>query len=142
MSGFLIDTNIISEYNRPAGPNQGVESWLAGVEPDAQYISVLTLAELRKGIELLQPGKRRRELTAWYSHDLEEWFSGRVLPVDRRVAESWATLTSRLLRRGRPLPAIDSLIAATAIAHDLAIVTRNVRDYADSGVETVNPWVS
>ena len=139
MSGFLVDTNVLSEYNRPSGPDAGVKRWLEATNRAAQFISVITLAEIQKGIELLAEGKRRAELERWLKTDLEEWFSGRVLPVDRQVAARWASLTAAGIRLGRPLPTVDSLIAATALVHDLTIVTRNTRDFAVIGVMTLNP---
>ncbi|HEV2690945.1 MAG TPA: type II toxin-antitoxin system VapC family toxin [Bryobacteraceae bacterium] len=103
-------------------------------------MSVITLAEIQKGIELLAEGKRRTQLEDWLAQDLEAWFSGRVLPVDRQVATRWASLVAHGARSGRPLPAVDSLIAATALAHDLTIVTRNTGDFEGIGATTVNPW--
>src|SRR6266851_5473200 len=140
MSGFLIDTNVLSEYNRPGGPHAGVKRWLETTDRLSQYVSVITLAEVQKGIELLAEGKRRVQLEQWLKQDLEAWFSGRVLPVDRQVAARWASLVAQGVRAGRPLPAVDSLIAATALAHDLALVTRNVRDFEGIGANTLNPW--
>jgi predicted nucleic acid-binding protein len=140
MTGFLIDTNVLSEYNRPGGPDAGVKQWLEKTDRQTQHVSVITLAEIQKGIELLGPGKRRAQLEEWLERDLEAWFSGRVLPVDRRVAARWASLLAQATRTGRPLPAIDSLIAATALAHELTIVTRNTKDFEGIGAHTVNPW--
>jgi predicted nucleic acid-binding protein len=140
MNGFLIDTNILSEYNRPGVPNAGVKRWLETTARELQHVSVITLAEIQKGIELLDEGKRRSQLEQWLTQDLEAWFTGRVLPVDRQVSRRWAALVAQGMRRGRPLPTIDSLIAATAIAHGLTIVTRNVRDFESTGAATLNPW--
>jgi predicted nucleic acid-binding protein len=103
-------------------------------------VSVITLAEIQKGIELLAAGKRRSGLEVWLRQDLEAWFDGRVLPVDRRVAARWASLVAQGVRTGRPLPTVDSLIAATALAHELTIVSRNTKDFEGVGVVTVNPW--
>src|SRR5271156_2043131 len=114
MSGFLIDTNVLSEYNRPGGPDAGVKRWLETTDRQSQQVSVITLAEIQKGIELLAEGKRRAQLEQWLTQELEEWFSGRILPVDRRVAMRWALPVAEGVRIGRPLPAVDSLIAATA----------------------------
>ena len=86
MTGFLIDTNVLSEYNRPGGPNAGVKRWLETTARPSQYASVITLAEIQKGIELLAEGKRRAQLEQWLKQELEAWFSGRVLSVDRQVA--------------------------------------------------------
>jgi toxin FitB len=140
MSGFLIDTNVLSEYNRPGGPDAGVKRWLEATDRQSQYVSVITLAEIQKGIELLAAGRRRAQLEEWLRQDLEAWFSGRVLPVDRQVAARWASLVAQGSRSGRPLPTVDSLIAATALAYDLIIVTRNARDFEGSGAAIVNPW--
>ena len=140
MNGFLIDTNVLSEYNRAGGPNAGVKHWLETTARELQHVSVITLAEIQKGIELLDESKRRNQLEQWLTQDLEAWFSGRVLYVDRQVSRRWASLVAQGVRRGKPLPTVDSLIAATALAHDLAIVTRNVRDFESTGAATLNPW--
>jgi predicted nucleic acid-binding protein len=103
-------------------------------------VSVITLAEIQQGIELLAEGKRRAQLEEWLKQDLEAWFSGRILPVDRRVAARWASLVAQGARTGMPLPTVDSLIAATALAYDLTIVTRNTRDFEGVGATIVNPW--
>ena len=142
MSGFLIDTNVLSEYNRPGGPDAGVKRWLETTDRQSQHVSVITLAEIQKGIEMLAEGKRRFQLEQWLKHDLEAWFSGRILPVDREVAGRWASLVVQGARAGRPLPTVDSLIAATALAYDLAIVTRNTRDFEGTGATLINPWVA
>ena len=140
MSGFLIDTNVLSEYNRPGGPDAGVKRWLETTERQSQYVSVITLAEIQMGIELLAEGKRRLQLEQWLKQDLEVWFSARILPVDREVAGRWASLVAQRARAGRPLPTVDSLIAATALAYDLTMVTRNTRDFEGIGTTLINPW--
>jgi len=142
MSGFLIDTNVLSEYNRPGGPDAGVKRWLETTDRQFQHVSVITLAEIQKGIELLAEGKRRVQLEQWLKQDLEAWFSGRILPVDRQVAGRWASLVAQGARAGRHLPTVDSLIAATALAHGLTIVTRNTRDFDGIGATIINPWES
>ena len=140
MNGFLIDTNVLSEYNRPGSPNVGVKRWLETTDRESQYVSVITLAEIQKGIELLVEGKRRSQLRQWLEQDLEAWFSGRILPVDRHVAGRWAALLAAGARTGRSLPSVDSLIAATALVYDLTIVTRNIRDFEGIGAKIFNPW--
>ena len=112
MNGFLIDTNVLSEYSRPDGPDVRVRAWLETAPRELQYVSVINLAEIKKGIELLAEGRRRRELQNWLANELEDWFSGHILPVDRRVADCWAQLAAGGIKIGRPLPTIDSLIAA------------------------------
>jgi predicted nucleic acid-binding protein len=141
MSGFLIDTNVLSEYNRPGGPDAGVKRWLETTDRQSQHVSIITLAEIQKGIELLSEGKRRAQLEQWLAQDLEAWFAGRVLTVDRQVAMRWASVVAQGSRAGRPLPTVDSLIGATALAYDLVIVTRNTRDFEGIGAATINPWV-
>ena len=142
MSGFLIDTNVLSEYNRPGSPDAGVRRWLETMDRQSQHVSIITLAEIQKGIELLAEGKRRAQLEQWLTQDLEAWFSGRVLPVDRQVAMRWASLVAQGSRTGRPLPTVDSLIAATALAHGLTIVTRNTKDFEGIGATIINPWAA
>ena len=142
MNGFLIDTNVLSEYNRMGAPNAGVKRWLETTDRQTQHVSVITLAEIQKGTELLAEGKKRAQLEAWLRHDLEAWFSSRILPVDRLVASRWASLVAQGSRAGRPLPTVDSLIAATALFHDLIIVTRNTKDFEGIGATTINPWES
>lgn len=139
--GFLIDTKVLSEFNKPVGrPDIGVLQWLETTPRDLQFLSVITVAEVQKGIGLLAEGKRRQQLQQWLSADLEDWFSGRVLPIDRPVADRWASLLIHCIGKGRPLPSLDSLLAATALTHDLVMVTRNVNDFDGTGVKTLNPW--
>jgi predicted nucleic acid-binding protein len=128
MNGFLVDTNVVSEFNRRGVPDPGVRRWLEAADPEFLYVSVLTLGEIRLGIELLQPGERRNRLEWWLAHDLLEWFEGRILPVDEAVAG--------------PLSMVDALLAATALRHDLTVVSRNVGDFAIDGLKVVNPWES
>ncbi|MCE5312339.1 MAG: type II toxin-antitoxin system VapC family toxin [Nitrospiraceae bacterium] len=134
---YLIDTNVVSETVRKQ-PNKSVIKWLETVPPEALFISVLTLGEIRKGIEGILDKKRREKLRIWLEHDLSEWFDGRVLPVDIDVADRWGRL---IAEAGRPVPAIDSLLAATAIHHELRLVTRNASDFEFQGLEVINPWV-
>jgi hypothetical protein len=136
---YLLDTTAVSEALKPR-PDPGVASWLEEVDEDRTYLSVLTIGELRRGVERLAPGRRQQRLAAWLDNELPDRFEGRVLPVEDRVANAWGRLTARLLRRGRPVDEIDMLIAATAECHELQVVTRNVADFAPTGVTVVNPW--
>jgi hypothetical protein len=140
MRGYLIDTNVVSEYNRAQLPHAGVVKWLDTTPEVSQYVSVLTLAEIEQGILRKEDGKRRRDLQRWFDEDRPGTFCGRILAFDARVASCWAHLTASLLDEGRPLPTLDSQIAATALAHDLVLVTRNVKDYAGTGLAVLNPW--
>jgi predicted nucleic acid-binding protein len=104
------------------------------------YLSVITIGEITKGIEKLPKSKRKQELHAWLKEDLLARFGGKIIPIDNDVIAEWGSLTAKLELAGKTMPAIDSLIAATALAHTSVLVTRNVEDFEDSGVEIVNPW--
>jgi toxin FitB len=140
MSRFLLDTNILSEFNRRGDPNPLVKQWLEAADTGSLYASVLTLAEIRFGVELLPPGKRRTQLEEWLDRELPAWFDGRVLPVDRSIADRWGVLRAQAQTKGRPLSVVDGLLAATALQLGLTIVSRNVSDFAAVGVAVVNPW--
>ncbi len=140
MSGYLLDTNVVSEFKRRGEPDAHVRDWLRATDPDLLWASVLSFGEIRKGIERLAAGKRRTELEAWLARDLAQWFEERLLPITKSIAERWGALSARALDKGAPLPNIDGLIAATALEHDLTLVTRNVKDFASLEVALVNPW--
>lgn len=133
---YLLDTNVLSELRRKS-PNAGVVEWFTQRPASTLYLSVLTLGELRKGIEGLADTKRRMALTDWLETDLQSFFAGRILGIDAQVADRWGRLVAAA---GRPLPAIDSLLGATAAQHGLSLVTRNERDFAGLGLEVINPW--
>ena len=133
---YLIDTNAISELLR-ARPERRVTEWFDRAAPESLHISVLSLGELRKGVESLPAGARRERIGAWLEVELPAWFEDRVLPIDAGVADLWGRLLGRI---GRPVAAVDSLIAATALKHRLRLVTRNVEDFRFSGLEVVDPW--
>jgi predicted nucleic acid-binding protein len=133
---YLLDTNVISELVRPR-PQAAVLDWFADTPNEALFLSVLTLGEIRKGVEKLNDAPRREKLRVWLEHDLRDWFGARILPVDAAVADRWGRL---LAEAGRPLPSIDSLLAATALHHELRLVSRNARDFAYPGLVVVNPW--
>lgn len=133
---YLLDTNVLSELWRKT-PHPGVVDWVASKSAASLYLSVLTLGELRKGIEGLADASRRQTLVDWLENELPHFFAGRLLPIDLAVADRWGRL---LAAAGRPLPAIDSLLGATAAQHGLRMVTRNTRDFAALGVEVINPW--
>ena len=139
MSGFLLDTNIPSELVRPQ-PEPKLKTWVAAQDLGTLSISAVSFGELRKGIVLLSPGKRRAELETWMEKDLSLLFFGRILPVTRSVAERWGVLEAQRQLAGRPLNVPDGQIAATALEHNLTVVTRNVKDFADLGVKIFNPW--
>ena len=136
---FLLDTNVVSEWVRPR-PDTGVVAWLAEADEDRVFISVVTLAELRYGIERLTAGQRRRRLDEWLEDELPLRFEGRVLPIDAAIADAWGRLTASREARGRPIAVADAFIAATAEVHGLALVTRNVSDFEATVKAVVNPW--
>ena len=133
---YLLDTNVISELVRPK-PAKIVLAWFENIPSDALHISVLTLGEIRKGVEQMPDGARREKLRLWLEHDLADWFESRILPVDTPIADRWGRLIAQM---GRPLSSIDSLLAATALHHELRIVTRNQKDFDYPGLEVINPW--
>ncbi len=132
---WLLDTNVISELARPV-PNPVVAQWLTAHE-DELFLSVLTLGEIQKGISSLVDSRRRRRLANWLEREIRPWFAGHLLPVDERVAVRWGRLQAQARQ---PLPAIDSLIAATALEHGLVLATRYTQDMARTGVSLFNPW--
>lgn len=135
---YLIDTNVLSELRRKS-PDPGVVSWFSQRPPTTLHLSVLTLGEIRKGIEGVGDEVRKQTLIDWLETDLPTFFTGRILDVNGAVADRWGRLVAAA---GRPLPTIDSLLAATALEHDLVLVTRNTKDFAGLPVEVFNPWTS
>ncbi|MBC7953282.1 MAG: type II toxin-antitoxin system VapC family toxin [Rhodospirillaceae bacterium] len=133
---YLVDTCALSELIKPAPAPQVVE-WFETVPQEALFVSALTLGEIRRGAEKLPDGRRRSQIIAWLEIELPDWFGERVLPIDAAVADEWGRLTARVKQ---PLPAIDGLIAATAMKYRLTVVTRNVSDFAAASVEVLNPW--
>jgi len=138
---FLLDTNVISEWVRPR-PNPDVVAWLASVDEDRVFISAVTLAELRYGVERMPAGKRRHSLDAWLRDELPMRFDGRILSVDSVIADAWGKVVARSEARGRPIGAIDAFIAATAEAHGMTLVTRNASDFEASLDAISNPWAA
>jgi predicted nucleic acid-binding protein len=135
----LLDTCVLSELVTKQ-PNPQVVDFVDGLDPDDTYLGVIKVGEIVKGIEKLPNSQRRKELHAWLKEDLLARFQGKIIPIDEEVMVGWGILTARAEAAGKPMPAIDSLIAATAQAHGLALVTRNGQDFIASGVEIVNPW--
>ena len=133
---YLLDTNVVSEVVR-ARPSPDVVRWLRDVPDEALHLSVLSLGELRHGAERIGDGRRKEKLRLWIEQDVPAWFEERLLPISAAVADRWGRLLAEMRR---PVPAIDSLLAATAITHGLRLVTRNERDFAFPGLEVLNPW--
>ena len=133
---YLLDTNIISELKRPK-PNQQVLDWFSTVPKESLYLSVMTLGEIRKGINKLPEGQKKQALSSWLEKEIPLWFDSRLLAIDTGVADYWGQLQAQMTR---PLPAIDSLIGATALYHDLCLVTRNVNDFDYPSLNLLNLW--
>ncbi len=136
MNKYLIDTNVISEVKR-SQPNTQVLAWFATVEDESLYLSVLSLGEIRKGVEKLPDSPRKDNLRHWLECELPEWFEERLLPIDADIADVWGNLQATL---NRPLPPIDSLLAATALHHELCLVTRNIKHFIYPNLAVINPW--
>lgn len=138
---MLLDTNVVSELGR-AGGSVAVKAAIRAVDETDLFVSVLTLGEIRQGIEQLpEASERRMRLAAWLS-ELRRTYADRVLPIDSAVCEVWGAMNARLRKVGRPVPAVDSLLAATALTHGLTIATRNLQDFAATGVGLFDPWNS
>jgi predicted nucleic acid-binding protein len=120
-------------------PDRRVAEWITSIDEEFLFLSVLTLGEIRKGLEALPRVKRRAGLEAWLA-DLKIRFAGRLLPIDDAVADRWGVLAAQARREGKTLSVIDGLLGATALHFDLTIVTRNVSDFSVGQVPTINPW--
>jgi predicted nucleic acid-binding protein len=136
---YLLDTCVISELVARQ-PNPKVIDWVDGIDPDSTYLSVITLGEIRKGIEKLPNSRRRETLQVWLTQDLLARFNGRILSIEIKVALTWGQLTGALEARGKRMAAMDSLLAATASYYHCSLVTRNVDDFQHAGIAMVNPW--
>ncbi|NTU64757.1 MAG: type II toxin-antitoxin system VapC family toxin [Chloroflexi bacterium] len=136
---YLLDTCVISELVAKQ-PQPSVIEFVDALDPDDVYLSVITIGEIVKGIEKLPKSKRKQELLTWLKEDLLIRFDGKMMALDTEVLVEWGMLAARLESSGRTMPAIDSLIAATVLAQQATLVTRNVADFAGAGVNIVNPW--
>jgi predicted nucleic acid-binding protein len=141
MSGFLLDTNCISEPLR-ARPDPRVLAWLQTANENQLFLSVLTIGEIRRGIALLPQGQRRTRFETWLDLELRPRFAERLLPVSHVIADRWGLLDAEMRLKGRTVAAIDGLLAATALHHGLTVVSRNVADFSQAPVPLLNPWES
>ena len=136
---YILDTNVISELISTQ-PNPDVMEWIEAVDPDAVYLSVITVGELKKGIAKLQASQRKTALEDWLKNDLLIRFQDHLLPIDIDVILTWGSLIANMEAIGKPIPAINSLLAATAAQSEYTLVTRNVRDFEHTGILLFNPW--
>lgn len=141
MSGFLLDTNVISELVR-FRPDPRVTRWIENTDEALLHLSVLTLGEIRKGIALLADGRRRVSLESWLAHDLSIRFAGRILDIDTATADRWGRLSAAAKNVGRPLGVIDGLLAATAIQRDMTLASRDESYSTIASLALFNPWES
>jgi toxin FitB len=136
---FLLDTNVVSEWVKPR-PDPGVVAWCASIDEDRTFISVVTLAELRHGIERLPIGRRRLRLEEWLEHELLSRFDGRILSIDVAIGDAWGKVVARADKTGQPANTMDAFLAATAELHQLTVVTRNIGDFRKLTNSVINPW--
>jgi len=136
---FLLDTCVISELIKP-NPNANVVAWVSENNEDSMYLSVLTFGEIAKGIEKAPSATKKKALQSWVENDLKERFKHKIIDLDMTVATTWGQMQGKAELAGKPMPTIDGLIAATGIAYDCIVVTRNISDMEQSGVDLVNPW--
>ena len=136
---FLLDTCFLAELIKPQ-PSPPVTDWLSATEDHLLFISVLTLGEIQKGISRLPDSAKRRRLQTWLDAEVPQRFEDRCLPVTAAVALRWGQVQGEAYLKGRPVPVLDGLIAATALVHDLTIVTRNTTDMTECGARVLNPW--
>ena len=136
---YLLDTCVVSELASKR-PNPAVVRWVDAVDEDDLCLSVLAIGEIRKGIAKLPDSDRRNGLLQWLQDELLPRFAARIVPLDVEALLVWGELTAGLELKGRPMPAVDSLLAASALSGGFTLVTRNEADFADSGVRLLNPW--
>jgi len=139
VSGYLLDTNVISELTK-VRPEAKVISWIQSSSEELLYLSVLTIGEIRKGIDSLPRSNKRALLESWLANDLVLRFAGRILDVSLDIAERWGLISAQAKIAGTPLAVVDGLMAATALHHNLTLVTRNIKDVHVAGINTLNPW--
>ncbi len=138
---LLLDTNVLSEVTKPS-PDEGVLRWIHALDEDRTFISIVSIAVIRRGIALMDSGRKREALGEWLANDLPQRFENRIIPVEGPVALAWGDLMALAKRSGRGLASMDGLIAATAVAHRLTLATRNTKDFEGFGVDIFNPWTA
>lgn len=137
---YILDTNVVSELVAREA-DQKVVNWVDSIDSESVFLSVITIGELKKGIEKLPDSKRKKTLESWLEEDLLVRFRGRILPLDIPVLLTWGRLVTSLEKEGKPLPAIDSLLAATAAQTGFTLVTRNTGHFDPAGISVFDPWI-
>ncbi|MBX3052323.1 MAG: type II toxin-antitoxin system VapC family toxin [Caldilineaceae bacterium] len=136
---YLLDTNVISEFTKNQ-PDSALIGWFRQHQNDELFLSVVTIGEIQQGIARLPASQKQRDLDSWLNQSLLMAYADRILPIDTAVVMQWGTLTARLLGTGAKIPVMDGLIAATAVRHNLTLMTRNIADFVNTGLPLVNPW--
>ena len=136
---YILDTNVVSELVAQ-NPDHHVIQWVESVDPESLFLSVITIGEIKKGVEKLSSSKRKKNLIAWLEQDLLVRFREHILPIDTSVVMTWGRLLAELEKSGKPMHAIDSLLAATASDLGYTLVTRNITDFEDASIRLLNPW--
>lgn len=138
---YVVDTNVASELMRPE-PLPSVAAWIAGQDSEELYLTAVSEAELLYGVAILPAGRRRDALEAAMAWWLDSGFTDRILPFDSPAARVYAEIAASRRRAGRPISPADGQIAAISYSYGAVLVTRNVRDFRDTGIDIINPWVA
>jgi len=136
---YLLDTNVISEWTKPV-PTLEVVRWLVEADEDRLFLSVVSIAEISRGIELLPPGDRKRRLRQWLSNDLLIRFENRILAIDEKIADAWGIYMAKSQQLGVTMSSMDAFLAATALSYKMTLVTRNTPDFQHLQIAVINPW--
>jgi predicted nucleic acid-binding protein len=139
VNGYLVDTNIPSELTRQQ-PDARVADFIRKAGKENLFLSVMTIGEICKGIDLLPASPKRTLLEGWLDVEVRAWFAGRILSVTEAIAERWGHLAAAAKKQGVTLAVVDGVIAATAMEHSLTLVTRNTKDYVGLGISLLSPW--
>ncbi len=137
---YLFDTNVLSELTTK-DPSVNVVAWVESIDQENIFLSVVAIGELKKGIEKLPGSRKKKDLLSWLENDLLIRFRERIIPLDLPVMLVWGKMVAELEKVGTPLPAIDSLLAASASQRGLTLVTRNTKDFEPAGIPLINPWI-